>query len=106
MTQVGAENMLAQFIGIGQIAVVGNKNTIGRIDIQRLCQRRAGAASGRIANMANTHIAHQTHHMTATKDIPRQAFALALMKLTISFGNNTSGILTAMLQHGQGIVKP
>ena len=47
--------------------------------------------------MANTHIAHQTHHMTATEDIPRQAFALTLMKLTIRFSHNTGGILTAML---------
>jgi hypothetical protein len=56
--------------------------------------------------MANTHIAHQANHMTATEHIPRQTFALALVKLTISFCDNTRRILTAMLQHGQGIVKP
>lgn len=44
--------------------------------------------------------------MTATENVTGETFALALMKFTIGFCDNTSSILTAMLQHGQGIVKP
>ena len=106
MTQIGAENLFAQFIRISQVAIVSNKNPVGRVHIERLCQRWARAASGWVANMADTHIADKTHHMTATEYIPRQALAFALVKFTIGLSNNTSGVLTAMLQHGQGIVKP
>ena len=85
---------------------MGHADAIGRIYIQRLSQSRAGTASSGVADMANTHITDQPHHVAAAEHIPRQAFALALVQFTIGLGYDTSGILSAMLQHRQGIVKP
>ena len=56
--------------------------------------------------MTNTYVAHQTNHMAATENIACQTLALALVKFTIGLGNNTGGILTTVLQHGQGVIKP
>jgi hypothetical protein len=56
--------------------------------------------------MANTHIADKAHHMAAAEHIPHQAFAFALMQLAIGFGDNTCGVLPAMLKHCQRIIKP
>jgi hypothetical protein len=98
--------MVAQFIGVGQIAVVGNTDTIGRVNIKRLRQSWTRAAGRRITNMADANVTHQSCHMLIEEDISRQADAFANMKFTIVVGDNTSGILTAMLQDSQRIIEP
>jgi hypothetical protein len=44
--------------------------------------------------------------MATMKYITRKAFAFTLMQLAIGLGHYARCILTAMLQHGEGIVKP
>jgi hypothetical protein len=44
--------------------------------------------------------------MPTLKHIPHKALAFTLMQLAIGFGHYARCILTAMLQHGEGIVKP
>ena len=106
MPKISAENMLPQLIIIGEIAVVGHANPIGRVDIKGLGQCRTGAARSGIAHMAYTQVAYQSQHMIALEHILYQSLAFALMLLTLMIGNNTSGILPAVLQHGQCIIEP
>ena len=46
-----------QLPGIGEVTVVGQANAVRAVDVKRLRLARAGAARGRIAHVANTHIA-------------------------------------------------
>ncbi|MNP87101.1 hypothetical protein D3C76_1877700 [compost metagenome] len=64
-------------MGVGQVAVVGKRDAIWRVDVERLCFRGAGTASGRITNVANTHIALQALHMAGFKYIVDQAIRFA-----------------------------
>ena len=84
---------------------MGHTDAVGTVYIERLRQRRAGAASGWVTHMAYAHFTHQTHHMAATENIPGQPFAFALMQLTVLFGHYAGGILPSMLQHGQRVVE-
>ena len=98
--------MSAQIIGIGQITVVSNADAIGRVNIEWLSQCRAGTAGCGIAHMAYANVAHQSRHMLSAEHISRQTNTFADVNLTIMVGDNASGILTAMLQHSQGIIEP
>jgi hypothetical protein len=47
----------------------------------------------------------QTLHMAHLKDIADQAFTLALVKLAVLVGHDACGILAAVLQYRQCVVK-
>jgi hypothetical protein len=44
--------------------------------------------------------------MPTLKHISRKALAFTLMQFAIGFGHYARCILTAMLQHAEGIIKP
>ena len=106
MAPIGAEDMFAQIVGIGEVAIVGHADAIGAVYIERLSQCWARAAGCWVAYMTYAYLAHQSHHMAAAENIPGQPFALALMQLAVFFSDYTGGVLAAMLQHGQRIVEP
>ena len=78
MAQVGAENFGAKLGGIGQVAVMCQGYTVGRIDVKGLGQCSTGTALSGVANMAKAKGAEQLGHVLAAKDVPDQALALAL----------------------------
>jgi predicted HD phosphohydrolase len=55
--------------------------------------------------MANPDIADQSRHMLAAEHVSRQTHVLTHMQLAFGVGNDTSSILSTMLQDGQRIVK-
>ena len=57
MTAIFANEVLGQFVVIGQVAVMREANAVGRIDVEGLRFRRLGAAGRRIANVANANVA-------------------------------------------------
>ena len=71
------EQFLTQFVRIGQVTVVGKRNAIRGVDVERLRLRRAGAASGWVTHVANPHVALHTLHMASFKDIADQPVCLA-----------------------------
>src|SRR5690625_6940057 len=105
MAQIGLKQILVQFSGVGEVAVMGQGNAVRRVDVERLCQRRAGASGGWIAHMANTNVTRQTLHMAGTENIPYQAVGFLLRQLTAVARHDASGVLAAVLQYGQSIVQ-
>ncbi len=105
MTQVGFEKLFAELVRVGQVAVVGQGNTVGRVHIERLGERRARAARRRIAHVADTDIAHQPLHMTGPENVFHQAVGLLLSQLAAVTGHDTRRILAAMLEYGQRVIE-
>jgi hypothetical protein len=105
MAAVIANQKLGQLIVIGQISVVSKTDTIGRIDVERLRLTRPGSSCGRIANVANTDVALETHHVPASKYVPHETIALALFQsVFVTPRHDAGGILTAVLHDRQRTV--
>ena len=104
MTQVGAENFGAQLGGIGQVAVMCQGYTVGRIDVKGLGQCSTGTALGGVANMAKAKGAEQLGHVLAAKDVPDQALPLALQEFALLAGHDSRRVLAPVLEHGQRVI--
>ena len=106
VTQIRNEQLLLQFFGIGQVAIVAEHDAERRIDIERLrfivVDRGAG---GRVADMCNPRIPEQRTHMTRAEHIAHQPVVLVQMK-GIPFQRRYAGrVLTAMLQDLQAVIQ-
>ena len=55
MPQVLAKQIFLQLMSIDQIAVMGQGDPVGRIDVERLRLGRRRAARGRVADMTDAH---------------------------------------------------
>ena len=104
MAQVLREQLFAELCRVGQVAVVSQAQPVGRVDIKRLSQRRAGAARGRVTHVTDTHVAGQPAHVPGTKYILDQTVVLAQIQYTVVVRCDPCSILPAMLKHRQGIV--
>ena len=104
MTPILARQRILEFIGIGEIAVMRQADPIGRIDIERLGFRGAGAAGGRIAAVADPHVAPQAQHVAFLEHVANQTQRLAGVQGTAFFGADTRGILPAVLKDRQCVV--
>ena len=94
------KQFFTQLVSVGQIAVVGKRNAIRRVNVKRLRFRGAGAASRRVTHMTNAHIALQTLHMASFKYIAHQPVRFTQTEAVIGiYGDDAGGILTAMLKH-------
>ncbi len=71
------EDLVFQFMRVGQVAIVRQSDTKRAIDVKWLCFCGAGRARGRIANMTNTYFTGQALHMAGFKNIFNQAIRLA-----------------------------
>mgnify|MGYP000719183632 CR=1 FL=1 len=105
VAQIGPEQVLAEIISIGQVAVVSQGNAIRAVHIERLGFGGAGTASSRIAHVAYTHVAHQTTHMTGMENIPYQAIVLAEEKPFILKCHNARRVLAPVLKYSQRIIE-
>ncbi len=94
-----------QFRGIGQVAVVGEADAVGRVDVERLGLGGALAAGGRVANVADADIALELKHVTLLEHVPHQAVVLAQEDLALVRRHDARGVLATMLQHRQGVVE-
>ena len=104
MAHLGREQLFAQFGGVGQIAVVGQGDTVGRIHVKGLRVGRSPAPRRGVAHMADTDVAAQALHVMLAEDIAHQTDAFALMKAIVPAGHDAGGVLAPVLQHGQGVV--
>ena len=97
--------LITQLLGIGQVAIVGQRDTKGRVDVEGLCLSGTGTTGRRIAYMTYAHVALETLHVPCLEHILDQAIGFALFKIPISYGHNACRILTTMLQYGQRIIQ-
>ena len=57
---------------------MGERDAIGRVNIKRLGQCRAGASLSGITNVSDAKSAQQLRHVAGAEDISHQALALTL----------------------------
>jgi hypothetical protein len=104
MAAVLAADDLGELRGVGQIAVVGETDAVGRVHVERLGLGDAVATGGGIADMPDADIAFQLEHVLLLEHIAHQATALAHAQPAIPGCRDTRRILTAMLQHRQSVI--
>ncbi len=105
MAQVLGVKVSLELLGVGQVAVVGEHNAVGRVDVEGLGLCGVGGARGGVAHMPEPHVAPQLNHVTGAEYVPRQTVVLAQVKLLTLAGDDASGILAAVLKHQQRIVQ-
>src|SRR5690606_35844889 len=102
--QISFKNIFTEFIRIDEIAVMRQRYTVRRVDVERLSQSRTRTARRWIAHMTNPHIAQQALHMSGSEYILHQAIGFLLTHPAILTSDHASGILSAVLQDCQRIV--
>lgn len=105
MAQIGLVDFLGQLLDVGQVTVMRQGDAVRRVDVERLSLGRAGAASGRVAHMADAHMANQALHMALLEHVTYQAVVLAQEQATIMAGDNTGSILAAVLEDGEPVIQ-
>src|SRR3546814_1312069 len=71
----------AQQVGIGQIAVVGQGDAIRGIDVERLRLGRSRTAGGRVAHVADAHVAAQALHVLLGEHVRSEEHTSELQSL-------------------------
>src|SRR3989344_650925 len=104
VAQVLAVQLVLQLIGIREITVVRQRQAIGGVHVKRLGLGRGIAARGGIAHVADAHVALEAEHVALLEHVAHLAVVLAQMDALILAGEDTRGILTAMLQNQHAIV--
>ena len=105
VAQIGFVDLAGQLLDVGQVAVVRQGDAIGRVDVERLRLGGAGAAGGGIAHVGDAHMADQVLHVPLLEDVADQAVVFAQEEFTVQAGDDTGGILTAMLKDGERVVQ-
>ena len=105
MPQVVDEEVALQVLGIGQIAVMGQHDAVGGIDVEGLGLGGADRPGGGVANMAHTHIAPELDHVAGAKDIPNQPSVFAQVEFVALAGDDPRRILAAVLEHKERVVE-
>src|SRR5690606_15104830 len=72
---------------------------------ERLRFGRAGAARGRVADVADAHVTDQALHVALLEDIAHQTVVLAQEQPSIMAGHNTGSILAAVLENGETVIQ-
>ena len=97
MAQVLAEQFFAQLVCIGEVAVVSQRQAIGRIYVERLRFSGGIAACGRVAHMADTHAALEGDHVARMKHVTHKAIVLAQVNAFSVAGDDAGCVLAAVL---------
>ncbi len=100
VTQVGFVDLFGQLFNVGQVTVMRQGDAVRRVDVKRLSLGRSRAARGRVTDVADTHVADQTLHVTLLKHVTHQAIVLAQEQPAIMAGHDTGSVLAAVLEHG------
>ena len=94
------KQLFTQLMSIGQVAVMGKRDAVRGVNVKRLSLGGAGAASGWVTHMADTHVALKTLHMAGFENIVDQTICFAQTETIICIDrDDASGILTTVLKH-------
>jgi len=104
MPQLVAEYLLAKRPGVDQVAVVCQRDAVGRVDIEGLCLLRRFAPRRRVADVADADPATGRVHVVGLEDIAHQPVGLALVHLEIA-GEHARGVLPAVLKRSEGVIQ-
>ena len=105
VTQIVSKHLLAERLGIDEVAVVGKRDPVGGIDVEGLCFLRRLASRGRIADVPDAHAPAQRLHVMRVWKTSRTS-PLALRWWTLRSQVNDAGrVLPAMLERGERVVQ-
>src|SRR5262249_15346292 len=96
---------LGELGGVGEVAVVTEADAVGGVDVEGLCLRGAVATGGRVAHVPEAHVALELDHVVLLEHVAYQPAALAHGQLAVAGGGDAGGVLTAVLQHRQGVIE-
>mmetsp|Transcript_32635 Transcript_32635/g.68620 ORF Transcript_32635/g.68620 Transcript_32635/m.68620 type:complete len:101 (+) Transcript_32635:1315-1617(+) len=90
--------VLGKLLRIRQVTIMGHTNPMGIIRVERLRLRAGAGASGGIADMAQTEVALQVDHVMGLEDVLDEAIVFSEVESAAFGGDDSSGVLTAMLE--------
>ena len=102
---VDAEQLGAQGLGVGQVAVVHHDDAKGRVHIERLRFLFAESVARRgIAYLPQARVARQSAHVAGAEHVTHHALGLVHEELAVQLRGNASRILAAVLQEQQSVI--
>ena len=103
---IEAKHLFLELSRIGEVAVVSQRQTEGRIDVKGLrLLIVSGRPGGRITHMRNPAAPWQSPHIPSAKDIANLPTALVHREGLAVRGGDAGGILAAMLQQEQSVIE-
>ena len=103
--EVIAVDLKLQGIRIDEVAVVGKRDSVRRVDVEGLRFGGGVPARGGIAHVTDPHGALEREHVAGMEHVPNESAALALMQALTVPGDNAGRVLPAVLQRGEGVVE-
>ena len=105
MAAVHVEQLFFQCVGVGQVAVVHQHDAVRRVDVEGLGFFLVeGVAGGRVAHLAQAHIAGQRTHVAGAEHILHHAAGLVHEALRALHGDDAGSVLAAVLQQQQRVI--
>ena len=105
VAQVVDVDVALQVLRVGQVAVVGQRDAVGGVDVEGLGLGGAGGSGRRVAGVTEPHGAPQLDHVAGAKDVLDQAVVLAQVQPIPLAGDDARRILAPVLEHQQGVVE-
>ena len=103
---VALQQLAAQGVGIGQVAVVHQHQAEGRAGVEGLRLFLAVGVAGRgVAHLAQAAGARQATHVAGAKHVAHHALGLVHEEFAALLRHDAGGILAAVLQQEQRVVK-
>ena len=105
VAMVGGEQFGLEHGRIGQVAVVREHQTEGRVDIKGLRFVFAeGVARRRVTHLAQADIARQGAHVARAKNVAHHALGLVHEKFTVQLRDDARRVLPAVLQQQEAVI--
>ena len=104
MAEVVAREFVGELRGVGQVAIVGDDEAVGRVDVERLRLGAGAGAGGGVAHVADGDVAAQLGHAAVVKDVAHESVFLAQVEPAFFARGDPRGVLPAVLQDGQRVV--
>ena len=106
VTPVALYDQPFELRGVHEVAVVGQRDAVGRIDVKRLGFRHADTPRRGVPDMSQSHVALQPQHVLVLENVAHQPVGLAQMELAARGGHDPRGVLAPVLKTRQRIVEP
>ena len=104
MAHVGLEQAFDDVRDVGQVAVVGEDDAVGRVHVKGLGFGDGGATGGGITDVSDAHGAEQAGHIAGVKNVGDKAVSFVEVEALFEECGDTRGVLAAVLEHGKRIV--
>lgn len=96
-------HLSVQFVGIGQIAIMSDADTVGVVSVKGLSFGTGGTSRRGVPDMAQSDVAPQLRHVMLQEDVLHQTIVLAEVEAHSIGRHHAGGILAAVLQDRQPV---